>query len=220
MLGPDRAQQLPLQLLQWCLADRRPPGGEHCGRGHRVPPLPRHRGQLSQPRGEDLAVISLGHQRHQQHRPDGGGHAHLPPRHSLDLPGRADVGGDPVDRPRPAAAVQFLLRDPEPGVITRAALGWDPPVPAPHRGRHHHNLAPHHQVTGPDRCGPRDHQRRAALTARARSHRPAQRRHRHGHHHHPLMINTGNLHTGDRGQGRDRVERHPEAPRRRSASYT
>ena len=56
VLGPDRGQQLPLQLLQRCLADRGPPGGQHRGRGHGVRPPPRHRGQLSQQRGEHLAV--------------------------------------------------------------------------------------------------------------------------------------------------------------------
>ena len=67
---------------------------------------------------------------HQQHRPDGERDAHLPPRHGLDLlPGRADPGGDPLDRPRPAAAVQLLLRGPEPGMITRPALRLGPARP-------------------------------------------------------------------------------------------
>src|SRR3954453_5111088 len=47
--------------------------------------------------------VGVGHHGHQQHRADGARHAHLPPRHGLDLPGRADAGGDPVDRARPAA---------------------------------------------------------------------------------------------------------------------
>ena len=42
VLGSDRGQQLPLQLLQRCLADRRPPGGQHRARRHRVRPPPRH----------------------------------------------------------------------------------------------------------------------------------------------------------------------------------
>ena len=42
VLGPDRGQQLPLQLLQRCLADRGPPGGQHRARRHRVRPPPRH----------------------------------------------------------------------------------------------------------------------------------------------------------------------------------
>ena len=132
----------------------------------------------------------------------------------LDLSGRADAGGDPVDRPRPAAAVQLLLRGPEPSMITRPALRLDPPVPAHHRGRGHHHRAPHHRLARRDRLGPRDQQRRPAVPARARPHRPDQRRHRDGHHHRPgsRLIPTGDLHPGDRGPGRDRVERHAEAP--------
>ena len=151
VLGDHRGQQLPLQLLQWCLADRGPPGGQHRSRGHGVRPLPRHRGQLPEQRGEHLAGVGVGHHGHQQHRADRGGDAHLPPRHGLDLSGRADRGGDPVDRARPAAAVQFLLRGPEPGMITRPALRLDPSVPAHHRGRGHRHRAPHHRLARRDR---------------------------------------------------------------------
>ena len=60
VLGPDRGQQLPLQLLQWCLADRRPPAGQHRARRHGVRPLPRHRDQVPQQRGEHLAGVGVG----------------------------------------------------------------------------------------------------------------------------------------------------------------
>ena len=222
VLGPDSGQHLPLQLLQRRLADRRPPRRQHRARRHRVRPPPRHLGQLPEQRGEHLAGVGVGHHGHQQHRPDRARHAHLPPRHRLDLPGRADPGGYPLDGLRPTAAVQLLLRDPEPGMITRAALGLHPPIPAQHHGRHHHHLAPGHRTTGRDRLGPRDQQRRPAVPARSRPHGPDQRRHRDGHHHRlgSRLIPTGDLHTGDRGPGRDRVERHAEAPGRRSALDT
>jgi hypothetical protein len=60
VLGPDRGQQLPLQLLQWCLADRRPPAGQHRARGHRVRPPPGHLDQVPQQRGEHLAGVGVG----------------------------------------------------------------------------------------------------------------------------------------------------------------
>ena len=100
-LGVDRGQQLPLQLLQRHRADRDPPGGQHRARGHRVRPSPRHLRQVPEQRGHDLAGVGVGHQRHRRHRPDHERHAHLPPPPGLDLPDRADPGGDPVDRPGP-----------------------------------------------------------------------------------------------------------------------
>src|SRR6266536_4171399 len=102
-------------------------------------------------------------------------------------------------------------------MITRAALRLDPPVPTYHRRRHHHNLAPRHQLTRPDPLRPRHYQPRPAFAIRTRPNRPPQRRHRHRHH---RLTRTKGLHTADRGRRHDRVERHAEAPRRRSASDT
>jgi hypothetical protein len=110
--------------------------------------------QIPQQRGEYLARVRVGHQGHQQRRSDRGSHAHLAARHSLDLPGRADAGVDLIDRVRPAATVQFLLRGPEPGVITLAARGLDPPIAAQPGQRDRHDLAPGHRLTGGDPLDP------------------------------------------------------------------
>ena len=110
----------------------------------------------------------------------------------------------------PAARRSNSCSRPQPGMITRPARGLDPPVPAQQGGRSHNHRAP---ATGspvgsvrpprpqrrppspPDPPAPARHADTTATTP------PGQ----------PL-IPTGDLHPGDRGPGRDRVERHAEAP--------
>ena len=99
-------------------------------------------------------------------------------------------------------------------MITRPALRLDPPVPAHHRGRGHHHRAPHHRLARRDRLRcPRP----AAPTGRPRPSPPAPARPAPTPARPPSppgqpLIPTGDLHPGDRGPGRDRVERHAEAP--------
>ena len=150
VLGDHRGQQLPLQLLQWCLADRGPPGGQHRSRGHGVRPLPRHAVNspssvvsTSRESASGITVISSTARMVQ---------ATLISRRATALifrsAGRRRRSGRSC---RPAAAVQFLLRGPEPGMITRPALRLDPSVPAHHRGRGHRHRAPHHRLARRDR---------------------------------------------------------------------
>jgi hypothetical protein len=205
--GPGRGQPLVFQLLRRGRADRGPPGRQHRPRRHRVLPPPRHRQQVPQQRAHHLAGISVRHQRHQQHRPDGERDAHLPPSLRLDLPGRAHPGSHPLDRLRPARRVQLHLRGPQPGMITRSAAGLHPPVPAHPRRCDHHDLAEGHQIARLDPPGALDHHPRPAVPVRTVPHRPRQRRDRHRHHHRP-PISTRQPHLGDRTDGRDRVEKH------------